>query len=99
MAVVIGLKDFRNFHVLLFLINSSRRKFGFNLAQTWLWCKTMAIMANDRHYIKKGVDISRGSAYLLGNKTLPGVLFTWRKKTREYLFASKLVMGSAFLGE
>ena len=44
-------KDFRNFEVLLLLTNSFRRKFGFNLAQTWLWCKTMAIMADDRNTI------------------------------------------------
>ena len=47
----IRLKDFRNFDVLLLLTNSSRRKFVFNLAQTWLWCKTMAIMADDRSTI------------------------------------------------
>ena len=40
----IGLKDFRNFDVLLLFTNSFRGKFGFNLAQTWFWCKTMAIM-------------------------------------------------------
>ena len=47
----IGLKDFRNFDVLLLLTNSFWRKFGFNLAQTWLWCKTMAIMGDDRNTI------------------------------------------------
>ena len=47
----IGLKDFRSFDVLLLLTNSFQRKFGFNLAQTWLWCKTMAIMTDDRNTI------------------------------------------------
>ena len=45
----IGLKDFRNFDVLLLLTNSFWRKFGFNSAQTCLWCKTMAIMVDDRN--------------------------------------------------
>ena len=36
-----GLEDFRNFDVLLLLANSFRRKFGFNLAENWLWCKTL----------------------------------------------------------
>ena len=45
----IGLKDFRSFDVLLLLTNSFQRKFGFNLAQTW--CKTMAIMTDDRNTI------------------------------------------------
>ena len=35
----IGLKDFRNFDVLLLLANSFRRKFGFTLAQTWFGVK------------------------------------------------------------
>ena len=47
----IGLKDFRNFDAQLLLTNSFRRKFGFNLAQTWLWCKTMVIIADDRNTI------------------------------------------------
>ena len=47
----IGLKDFRNFDVLLLLDNSFRRKFGFNLAENWPWCKTMAIMTDDRNTI------------------------------------------------
>ena len=47
----IGLKYFRNFDFLLLLTNSFRRKFGFNLAQTWLWFKAMVIMANDRNTI------------------------------------------------
>ena len=45
----IGLKDFRNFDVLLLFTNSCRRKHGFDLAQTWLSCKTMAIMAANRN--------------------------------------------------
>ena len=45
----VGSKDRRNFDVLLLLTNSFRRKFGFNLAQTWLCCKTMAIMADDKN--------------------------------------------------
>ena len=47
----IGFKDFRNFDVLLLLTNSFRRKFGFNLAETCLSCKTMAIIADDRNTI------------------------------------------------
>ena len=47
----IGLKDIGNFDVLLLLTNSFWRKFEFNLAQTWLWCKTMAIMADDENTI------------------------------------------------
>ena len=47
----IRLKGLRNFDVLLLLTNSFRRKLGFNLAQTWLWCKAMAIMADDRSTI------------------------------------------------
>ena len=40
--------------------------------------------------MKKGVDISRGSPYLLVNKHSQesGVL-SWEKKTGKYLFASK----------
>ena len=49
----IGLKDFRDFDVLLLLTNSFRRKCGFNLTQTWLWCKMMAIMTDDRNTISK----------------------------------------------
>ena len=45
----IGLKDFRNFDVLLLLTISVRRKFGFNSVETWLWCKTMAIMVDGRN--------------------------------------------------
>ena len=48
----VGLKHFRNFDVLVLLANSFRRKFGFNLAQTWLWCKTIAVMADGLY--KKG---------------------------------------------
>ena len=47
----IGLKDFPNLDFLLLLTNSFRRKFEFNLAQTWLWYKMMAIMADDRNTI------------------------------------------------
>ena len=47
----IRLKDFRNFGVLLLWTNSFRRKFEFNSAQNWRWCKTVAIMANDRNTI------------------------------------------------
>ena len=47
----IELKYFRNFDVLLLLTNSFRRKFEFNLAQFRLWCKTMAIMADNRNTI------------------------------------------------
>ena len=47
----IGLKDFRNFDILLLLTNSFQRKFGFNLVKTWLSCKTIAIMADDRNTI------------------------------------------------
>ena len=47
----IRLKDFRNFDALLLLTTSFRRNLGFNLAQTWLWCKTMAITADDRNSI------------------------------------------------
>ena len=47
----IRLKDFRNFDALLLLTNSFWRKFGFNLALSWLWCKSMAIMTDDRNTI------------------------------------------------
>ena len=41
--------------------------------------------------MKKGVDT--------GKYTLPGVFLSWEKKTWEYLFASKEVLGSSFSGE
>ena len=64
----IGLKDFRNFDVLLLFTNSFWRKFGFNSAQTCLWCKTMAIMVDDRNttlgcLIQRGVGGGGGGAY------------------------------------
>ena len=49
------------------LTNSFRRKFGFNLAQTWLWCKTMAIRPMIEPLYEKGSRYSRGSTYLLVN--------------------------------
>ena len=76
----IGLKDFRNFDVLLLLTNSFRKKFEFNLAQTWLWCNTM----------KKGVDISRGSTYLLVNKHLQESSYHGKKRLGStYLLVNK----------
>ena len=46
----VGSKDLRNFDITSLLTNSFRRKFGFNLGQTWLCCKTMA-MADDKNTI------------------------------------------------
>ena len=50
----IGLKDFRNFDVLLLLTNSFRRKFGFNLAQIWLCCKAMLLWPMIETLYEKG---------------------------------------------
>ena len=71
----IGLKDFRSFDVLLLLTISFRKKFRFNLVQTWL-CKR--------------VDISRGSTYLLVNKDSQKSFYSAKKRLgRTYLLVNK----------
>ena len=85
----IGLKDFRNFDVLLLLTNSFRRKFGFNLMQTWLWLKRWLLWPMIETLYKKKNRYFPRQGLFARKETLPGVFLSWEKKTGEYLFAGK----------